>query len=81
MEISLKTKAIAANFEKWGLDIQREFSKEKERIQGIVSKRDREANLLYELIKKYPKYMIDEVMDIIKADKLQRIDQEAKNQL
>lgn len=78
-EIMDGTKQMVNAFEKYRNNIQQEFRDRQNKIQKDVAKRDKQSNLLMELIQKYPRDRIQEAMKIIQANEMARL--ESKNML
>lgn len=68
IDLSYETKQMAANFERWALQYKKNFDKKQKETQHAILMRDKEANLLFDLIQRHPEDRIKEVEDIIKLD-------------
>lgn len=73
------TKQMVSSFEKYRNRIQQEFRDRQDKVQKDVAKRDKQSNLLMDLIQKYPRDRIQEAMKIIQSNEIANL--EAKNML
>lgn len=68
IDISYETKKMSTDFERWALQYRKDFEKKQKATQYEIAQRDKEANLLFDMIQKYPLEMIEEVEELIKID-------------
>ena len=78
-EIMEGTKTMVDHFESYRNHIQKEFRERQDKIQKDVAKRDKQSNLLMDLIQKYPRERIQEAMRIIQGHEMAL--EQAKNML
>lgn len=78
-EIMEGTKTMVSHFETYRNHVQKEFRERQDKIQKDVAKRDKQSNLLMDLIQKYPRERIQEAMKIIQHHEMSM--REAKSML